>query len=423
VNILSIVIPALNEEDGISDIIERVLSIKEPLTKVGVDDMELIVVDDGSKDRTPEIVAEYAAKHPEVTLVQHEVNRNYGAAIKTGFRQARGNLLAFLDADGTYPPEYFPQLCRPILEDGADLVIGSRMAGADSEMPLVRRIGNTIFATLVSIISNRHVTDSASGQRVLRSEALKCLYPLPDGLNFTPVMSTRAMHEEIKVVEVPIPYLERVGRSKLSVVHDGLRFLNSILMTALTYNPVRILGLIGTGLVCLGFLVGLLALISGGSSLKPDAQFAYLFAGLVLVSAGVNVFSVGATFNYIVSLFHKRQIRQGLLGRPIFNVPLESRFGWLGVVAVLAGGLVYGLAIGLNWTGPASAAPWFAPAISTIMVLTGLHLITSWLLVIVLAELSKRDAAAELDLGMLATAAGGRDQETKRVKAMASLTS
>jgi len=423
VNRLSIVIPALNEEDGISDIIERVLSIKEPLTKVGVDDMELIVVDDGSKDRTPEIVADYAARFPEVILIQHEVNRNYGAAIKTGFRQARANLLAFLDADGTYPPEYFPQLCRPILEDGADLVIGSRMAGADSEMPLVRRIGNTIFATLVSIISNRHVTDSASGQRVLRSEALNCLYPLPDGLNFTPVMSTRAMHEEITVVEVPIPYLERVGRSKLSVVHDGLRFLNSILMTALTYNPVRILGLIGTGLVCLGVLVGLLALIVGGSGLRPDAQFAYLFAGLVLISAGVNVFSVGTTFNYIVSLFHKRQIRQGLLGRPIFNVPLESRFGWLGVAAVLAGGLVYGLAVGLNWTGPASAAPWFAPAISTIMVLTGLHLVTSWLLVIVLAELSKRDAAAELDLGMLATAAGGSDQETKHVKAMASLTS
>ncbi|MCP4185872.1 MAG: glycosyltransferase family 2 protein, partial [Hyphomicrobiales bacterium] len=243
-NILSIVIPALNEEDGIADIIERILAIKEPLARVGVADMELIVVDDGSQDRTPEIVADYAAQNPEVILVQHPVNRNYGAAIKTGFRQARGNLLAFLDADGTYPPEHFPQLCRPILEDGADLVIGSRMAGADSEMPLVRRIGNTIFATLVSVISNRHVTDSASGQRVLRKEILPHLYPLPDGLNFTPVMSTRAMHEHIKVVEVPITYSERRGRSKLSVVHDGMRFLNSILMTALTYNPTRIFGLV-----------------------------------------------------------------------------------------------------------------------------------------------------------------------------------
>ena len=414
-NILSVIIPAYNEENGIADIIERVLSIKEALAEVGVSGLELIVVDDASQDRTAEIVASY----PEVVLVRHTVNRNYGAAIKTGFRQAKGNLLAFLDADGTYPPEAYPRLCQPILEDDADLVIGSRMAGADSEMPLVRRIGNTIFATLVSIISNRRVTDSASGQRVLRSDVLSHLYPLPDGLNFTPVMSTRAMHEQIKVVEVPITYSERVGRSKLSVVHDGIRFLNTILMTALTYNPVRIMGLIGLGLVILGLLVGLLAVIFGGVA-KPDGLFAYIFAGLVLASAGVNVFALGATFNYIVSLFHKRHIRQGLLGRPIFSVPLESHFGWLGLSAMAAGGLVYGLAIWQNWTSSASAAPWFAPAVSTIMVLTGLQLLTSWLLIIVLSELSERDARAEADLGeALVSVEGGGSKESQPVEAVA----
>jgi glycosyltransferase involved in cell wall biosynthesis len=416
-NTLSVVIPALNEENGIADIIERVLTIKEPLARVNVSDLELIVVDDGSQDRTPEIVASY----PEVVLVQHPVNRGYGAAIKTGFRQARGNLLAFLDADGTYPPEHFPQLCRPILEDGADLVIGSRMAGTDSEMPLVRRIGNTIFATLVSIISNRHVTDSASGQRVLRSDMLSHLYPLPDGLNFTPVMSTRAMHEQVKVVEVPIPYSERVGRSKLSVVHDGIRFLNSILMTALTYNPVRILGLTALGLVCLGLMVGVLALWLDGFSAKPDGQFAALFAGLVLAAAGVNVFSIGATFNYIVSLFHRRHIRQGLLGHPIFQVPLERRFGWLGLGAMVAGGLIYGLAVWQHWTTPANAAPWFAPAASTIMVLTGLQLLTSWLLVIVLAELSEREVKAEADLGGATPVTNQKKEKTQAVEAAAPL--
>ena len=412
-NMLSVVIPAYNEEDGIADIIERVLAIKTLLATGGVSDLELIVVDDASRDRTPEIVAGY----PEVVLLQHAVNRNYGAAIKTGFRHARGNLLAFLDADGTYPPESFPQLCQPILEDGADLVIGSRMAGTDSEMPLVRRIGNTVFATLVSVISNRRVTDSASGQRVFRSAVLPQLYPLPDGLNFTPVMSTRAMHEQIKVVEVPITYSERVGRSKLSVVHDGIRFLNTIL----TYNPVRILGLIGLALICLGFVVGLLALMLGGGA-KPDSQFAYLFAGLVLVSAGVNIFAIGTTFNYIVSLFHKRQIRQGLLGRPIFSVPLESRFGWLGLGAIVVGVLVYGLAVWQNWTSPVSAAPWFAPAVSAIMVLTGLQLLTSWLLVMVLSELSEHEARAEEDLGVsLIPEAYGEEPEIQSVESVASL--
>lgn len=413
-NILSVVIPALNEEDGIANIVERVLAVKELLTNVGVSDLELIVVDDGSRDRTAEIVASY----PGVVLVQHPTNRGYGAAIKSGFRAAKGNLLAFLDADGTYPPEFFPQLCQPIVNNEADLVIGSRMAGTESDMPLVRRIGNTIFATLVSIISNRRVTDSASGQRVLRNSVLSHLYPLPDGLNFTPVMSTRAMHEHIRVLEVPIPYSERLGRSKLSVVRDGTRFLNSILMTALTYNPVRILGLVGLALVFIGALAGLLSLVLVEGFNQQDL-FPYLFAALVMASAGINIFSIGATFNYIVSLFHKRRIRQGLMGRPIFRVPLETHFGWLGLSAIVGGGLLYGLAIWQQWTAPTGAAPWFAPAVSTVMVLTGLQLITSWLLVLVLAELSKRDIQAEADLGEASWST--KQGELKSVESVAAL--
>lgn len=414
-NTLSVVIPALNEEDGIADIIERVLAIKESLVEAGVHNLELIVVDDGSQDRTPDIVASY----PEVVLVKHPVNQGYGAAIKTGFRQARGNLLAFLDADGTYPPEYFPRLCRPILEGDADLVIGSRMAGADSEMPLVRRIGNTLFAMLVSIISNRHVTDSASGQRVLRSDMLSYLYPLPDGLNFTPVMSTRAMHEQMRVVEVPIPYLERVGRSKLSVVRDGMRFLNSILMTALTYNPTRIFGLIGAGLIGLGFMSSLWRTVTRSKAPLKESQLVSWFVGLVLASAGANIFSIGALFNYIVSLFHKRPIRQGLFGHPIFSRPLERYFGWLGLGSVLSGGLFYGLDVWRRWHRPRSkdVAPWFIPAASTILVLTGLQLITSWLLTLVLGELSQRETKTEVDLGQIALAAGEKQHEVRPVDA------
>ena len=396
-NTLSVVIPALNEEDGIREIIERVLAIKDDLAKVGVSDLELIVVDDGSKDQTPEIIASYA----DVVLIQHPVNKGYGAAIKTGFQNAKGNLLAFMDADGTYPPEAYPAMCRPILENGADLVIGSRMAGADSQMPPVRRLGNLIFANLVSIISNRHVTDSASGQRVLRKEILPIIYPLPDGLNFTPVMSTRAMHEQINVVEVPITYSERAGRSKLSVVHDGMRFLNSILMTALTYNPTRIFGLIGTGLVGLGFLSSMWRTITNSPAKRKDSQLVSWYVGLVFASAGAIIFSIGTLFNYIVSLFHKRPIRQGLLGRPIFQQPLESYFGWFGLGSIAVGIGSYIIDVQKRWAKPrqTDVAPWFIPAASSIMVLTGLQLITSWFLTLILTELRDRDAKVEQDLG------------------------
>ena len=131
--------------------------------------------------------------------------------------------------------------------NGADLVIGSRMAGEESKMPLTRRVGNFFFASLLTLLSHQKVTDSASGMRVFKREILEHIYPLPDGLNLTPVMSTRAVHEGINIKEVPIPYSERVGRSKLSVIRDGSIFMQSMLWTVLSYNPVRILGLLGLG--------------------------------------------------------------------------------------------------------------------------------------------------------------------------------
>src|SRR5215204_724207 len=248
--VLSIVIPAYNEENGIAEIANRVLAVGPALKKAGVDRLELLVVDDGSKDRTAEVASSISG----VSLISHPRNKGYGAALKTGFSKASGELIGFLDADGTYPPEYFPQLCQSAL-NGTDLVIGSRMAGAESQMPMTRRIGNFFFANLLSILGRQKVTDSASGMRVFKREILEHIYPLPDGLNLTPVMSTRALHEGIKITEVPIPYSERVGRSKLSVIHDGRVFLQSMVWTALSYNPVRIFGLLGLAGMALSGLI------------------------------------------------------------------------------------------------------------------------------------------------------------------------
>ena len=386
---LSVIIPALNEEDGIADIIERVLAVRPALAEAGVDDLELVVVDDGSQDRTAKIAAGY----DDVKLIQHEVNKGYGAAIKTGFRHSRGELLSFLDADGTYPPEFYPALCKPALE-GAQVVIGSRMMGTDSQMPLVRRIGNLIFATLISLVSTVHITDSASGQRVIRREVLPALYPLPDGLNFTPVMSTRAIHENVKMVEVPITYSERAGRSKLSVVRDGWRFLTTILGTAFAYNPVRILGGVGSLFFLLALVMSapaVLALLAGTTS---DWPAVLIFAALILTVLGVMLFSTGALFNYIVSLFHHRYIRQGLFGQPVFRTPLEHYFGRIGIGVVGIGVVLY-IVTRLAGLAP---TPWFYPVVSAMLVLIGVQLLTSGVLVQVLSTLSERETHKLQDL-------------------------
>jgi glycosyltransferase involved in cell wall biosynthesis len=101
-----------------------------------------------------------------------------GRRSKPAFSNARGELIGFLDADGTYPPEYFPQLCQEALK-GGDLVIGSRMAGAESKMPVTRRVGNLFFAGLLSLIGRQRISDSASGMRVFKREILELVSRCP----------------------------------------------------------------------------------------------------------------------------------------------------------------------------------------------------------------------------------------------------
>lgn len=395
--LLSVVIPAYNEEKGIAEIACRVLSVEPDLKNAGVDQLELLIVDDGSKDRT----AEVASKIAGVNLICHPRNKGYGAALKTGFSKARGELIGFLDADGTYPPEYFPHLCRAAL-NGVDLVIGSRMAGAESKMPLTRRVGNFFFATLLTVLSRQKVTDSASGMRVFKREILEQIYPLPDGLNLTPVMSTRALHEGINIGEVPIPYSERVGRSKLSVIRDGRIFLQSMVWTVLSYNPVRILGMIGAtgiGIAALVFLGIVITRLQGITTLGPWGVVA-LFLALISSVAGINIFALGVTFNYLVSLFYKKPIRQGLFGKPIFKAPLDLHFGWMGMIAVVLGLAIALVSLALGVQGWEIGRLWFYLLSSALLFLAGIQLVIYWLLLRILEELSQRELLTKQDMGL-----------------------
>jgi glycosyltransferase involved in cell wall biosynthesis len=393
---LSIVIPALNEENGIQEVAERVLSIADRLSEVGFGDLELIVVDDGSTDRTAAI----AGAMRGVRLVRHSHNRGYGAALKTGYAAATGEWIGFLDADGTYPPEYFPQLCKVALERNADIVIGSRMAGSASQMPVTRRIGNYLFAGLVSLIAGQRITDSASGMRVFRRSVLERIYPLPDGLNLTPVMSTRALHENLTIIEEPIPYAERVGRSKLNIVRDGWRFAQSIVWTALSYNPARLLGLVGLTalLLAAAIVLGLFAVrLSGVDTLSAAGAF-MIFLGMVIGVVGISLLSLGISFNYFVALFHRQPVRQGVFGRPIFSFKLEHHFGWIGAGTLMVGILVGFGALGFALTGVPTDKLWLYYLGSAGMVLIGIQLIIAWVQMQVLEALSARDNLVQQDM-------------------------
>jgi glycosyltransferase involved in cell wall biosynthesis len=387
--LLSVVIPAYNEERGIEEILERVLAQREHLGRSGVADLELIVVDDGSVDAT----AQRVAAHPEVRLVRHGSNRGYGAALKTGFAEAGGELLAFLDADGTYPPEHLADLCREAL-NGTDLVIGSRMLGKESEMPLVRRLGNTLFAGLLSLVGKRRVWDSASGMRVIRREALMSLYPLPDGLDFTPAMSARAVYEDLHMVEVPIPYRERVGRSKLNVAKDGVRFLRSILWTAVLYNPLGIFGALGVAMLLIALAMGLPPVLYYLQHRSvPEDSIYRLMAVLILSAAGVNVLAFGLISRTLFTL-----LPGGAQRKPPLRGSWGAALAWAGLALVLAG---FGLMApsGLEWLRTRQITfHWSYFAAGGALILTGLQLSTWFLLLSMAGDLASRPERARRDL-------------------------
>ena len=344
---LSIVIPALNEEAAIGGTLARCLAAREHIrTEGGIDEVEILVVSDGSTDHTEEI----ACGFPEVAVLAFDRNRGYGAAIQCGFAFASGDLLGFLDADGTCDPRFFADLCTVLEKERADIALGSRM-GSESEMPLVRTAGNLLFSVLLGILARRTVEDTASGMRVLRRTALADLYPLPDGLHFTPAMSARVLLEgKLSLVEIPMAYAERVGRSKLSVLRDGVRFLRSIVQAVVTYRPARPL------LIAAGFLA-LLAVALGAAPtwlwlreghLEEWMIYRILLAWLLAVSSALVVCAT-AVADRIAVLAHQRPLaRSGAVA--LLARLFSRRSRWIGSFLLLAAALL------VTWPGLAQYA-------------------------------------------------------------------
>ena len=281
---LLIVVPALNEEENIESIIERALRARASIVATSpVTAVDVTVVSDGSTDRTVELANRHRGA---IRLIVFEQNRGYGAAIKTAWAESDADLLAFLDADGTCDPELFAGMCRVMEAEGADIVLGSRLNRA-SQMPLVRRVGNRVFASILTLFSSSVVRDTASGMRVVRRSILPRLFPLPDGLHFTPAMSARAvLSGDLKIVEVPIPYQERVGESKLRVGVDGWRFLSAIVDAAFLFRPSRPLALLGLLVLAIasGLMIGPTAYYLAERSVLEWMIYRFIVCDLLAVS-------------------------------------------------------------------------------------------------------------------------------------------
>lgn len=227
---ITVLIPAFNEEHGIGNVLDAFLGLIREQIISG----EIIVINDGSADATGAVVKSYE----NVRLVEHDMNRGYGASLKTGIRCASHNLILIADADGTYPIDSIPHLLEHI--DKFDMVVGARI-GQHVRIPLLRRPAKWLLGKLARYLAQREIPDLNSGLRIFRKELAERFFPLfPDGFSFTITITMAALTNGYRVKYVPVNYYKRTGKSSIRPSRDFFGFLSLIVRMTVYFNPLRV---------------------------------------------------------------------------------------------------------------------------------------------------------------------------------------
>jgi glycosyltransferase involved in cell wall biosynthesis len=235
---VSVVIPAFNEEAAVGDVVARA---------VAGGWLEVVVVDDGSTDQTAARAAAAGA-----SVVRHPYNKGNGAAVKTGIREARGEFVLLMDADGQHDPEDMRRLVSPL--GVHDMVIGARSAG---DQAFTRAVGNALFRGLASWLTGRPIPDLTSGFRGVRRERmLEILHLLPNGFSYPTTSCLAFLKAGYNVAFEPVRARARVGSSKIRVAQDGVKFVLIILKIVTLYRPLKVFFPISAASLLLGIAYG-----------------------------------------------------------------------------------------------------------------------------------------------------------------------
>jgi glycosyltransferase involved in cell wall biosynthesis len=247
---VTIVVPAYNEEGGIEGVVRRLAGLE-----LGLKEMEILVVDDGSTDATGSLLQELAAEIAALRVIVKPRNEGYGAALLTGFSAAKHEVVVITDADGTYPEDRIRELVE-LVEGGAEMAIGAR-TGADVHIPLIRRPAKAFLRKLASYLSEFPIPDLNSGLRAFKKPfVLTYRGILPKGFSFTTTITLAALTNGHKIEYLPIDYAARKGRSKIRPIRDTLGFMALIVKTVMYFNPLRVFYPL-TWFVGLGFCASL----------------------------------------------------------------------------------------------------------------------------------------------------------------------
>ena len=222
---ITLLIPAYNEENGIGPVLESVKKLGLP--------GEILVVDDGSTDRTFEV-----ARASGVEVIRHDVNRGYGQALKSGILASQYDIIVITDADGTYPNEEIRNLLSHIRNH--DMVVGARI-GENVKIPLMRKPAKKFLNILANYLAGVEIPDLNSGLRAFRKDVARQFFPiLPSGFSFTTTITLAMLSNGYRVKYLPINYHQREGRSKIHPIRDTLGFTSLIVRTTLYFNPLKV---------------------------------------------------------------------------------------------------------------------------------------------------------------------------------------
>lgn len=276
---VTIIIPAYNEEEGITNVITQLKELSE--------NYEILVVDDGSTDNTYKLASKTGVK-----VIRHPYNKGYGAALKTGIRNAEADIVLFIDADGQHQPSDIKRLIQHVGE--YDMVVGARTK--KSKISLLRRPGKKILSITANYLSGHKIPDINSGFRAVKKDkAMEFMRILPNTFSITTTMTLAFFKSGYDIKYVPIHTIGRTGTSKIKPFRDGFRFIMLIIRTIVLFDPMKV------------FLPASVLLFAASI-----LYFLFTFpnisdASLIFAVAGIMIFFFGILADQISSL--RREIK------------------------------------------------------------------------------------------------------------------
>ena len=285
---LSVIIPCYNEEATLEKCVNRVLAIQDASLH-----LEIIIVDDASKDGSLDIARRLAASHPEIRVLYHEHNRGKGAALRTGFQGATGAFVAVQDADLEYDPQDLKRLLVPLNDGIADVVFGSRFLshGAHRVLYFWHYLGNAFLTFLSNMFTDLNLTDMETCYKVFRREIIQNITLKEDRFGIEPELTAKVAQMRLRIYEMGISYYGRTYEEGKKIgVKDGFRALYCIFH----YNAHR-------APLPLQFMI--YALIGGFCALVNIALFLLMYySNMPVISAAPIAYVSAAALNYFLCI-------------------------------------------------------------------------------------------------------------------------